>query len=228
MTSQKSKPVRRRKRGRSVDPEVLTAIEALELRGLSAKTIEESLQRDEKLAGMHIPSRRSILNIIKDLQPRDGTEPWSFVSDDGDEVRFVLDVLRDVIQISSGKRRRLSVAEAGLLKRIHQVAPDLGTFATYLTTRRYLAAGAREESTDDLDAYLAFAPWLDHMKAKTGGKARTDESPYSNGVACGWFENRHVSITQYGPVQTVTIDHDNLRSAGGLPVTNGVQTDEQA
>jgi hypothetical protein len=186
----------RRRRRRNWAPEVLFEIERLNAFGVSAPKIQEAMDRDPALNALGVPGERTIRNIIADLPSGDGSGRWSIADDDGDEIRFLLEVLRHVIQMSNGKMRNLSIAEAKVLRVIAKAAPDLEPVFAYLTARRYVAQQEKKESTFDLDAYLAFQPWVQGGEADAAEDREYVNLPaYQRGVKEGWFENRDLQFS---------------------------------
>lgn len=192
-------PTSERRRRRIYDPAVLVAIERGVAQGLTAARIEEKLKEDEGLEGKATPSARTIRDIATRLTPEDESEAWTLATDDGDETQFLLRVLRQVIWMSNGKWRQLSVAEARVLKLIRKATwdLDLDEITAYLTARRYVSLLARGESTADLDAYLAFAPWVFDQEQEDSGDGGFINAPaYQRGVAERWFENRNFQFAE--------------------------------
>lgn len=129
--------------------------------GFNAAQIQEKL-------GTHSPPDRTVRSIIQREAVEDHSGAWSLT--DGIEpitvLEDVLRVLRAIVRASEGRRSFLTKREAGYVAQLATAAPDLSPIAMFRLARLYLKRGFDKQGTEDLDVYLALAPWRDEESAK--------------------------------------------------------------
>jgi len=109
----------------------------------------------------HALSLSSIKRIVSNLKraEKPGGEPWTLIDDDTNEPAIVLETLAEVIADNEGRVVSLTADEARMVARIGRAFPDLPAIARWEIAVLYLARRATDRRTDDIDGYLAFAPW---------------------------------------------------------------------
>jgi hypothetical protein len=167
-------------RGRSVDPDVRSAIQGGGSKGLSPGEIHTALSQDPDFYG-RVPSLRTVQRILSEGRPRDTSGRWTIQSNDGDRVRVVLDALAAVIEQTRGRVNGFTKEEADWIARLDRAAPGLPPFELWRIARLYIGRLSRNEPTDDLDALLAFAPWRGELGTWTSWPR------YDNAVEAGWI-----------------------------------------
>ncbi|HUF53688.1 MAG TPA: hypothetical protein VMR52_07945 [Dehalococcoidia bacterium] len=114
-----------------------------------------------------VPSENTLRDMVKETLGRlpVGYEywaaPWSF-ADEGEaaDAALMLSMLTEMIDDSAGSYPRISRGLARWMVRVRRAAApglpagNISHFATLYLRREWTG-----ESTDDLDAFLAFAPW---------------------------------------------------------------------
>lgn len=140
-----------------IDGDIRELIEALALRGWTPASIHRHLTRQPKFRS-RAPSARTIQRIVKALSPHDPSGPWSLGDDDVDAA-LVLPTLATVIEETDGRKLQLTRAEVSWVARIRRVAPDLEPWDAYVVAVQYMLCLEYGDSTTELDAWLAFAPW---------------------------------------------------------------------
>ena len=162
---------------RRTDGDVRVEIENLGLRGWSATQVEERLLTQDEMRH-RLPSLRTIQRILRELPKADDSGEWSLASADKADAPPVLEVLREVIEQTEGRIRTLTLKEADLISKLRSAAPALSPWRTYTVARTYIRHEARGDSTEELDATLAFL----------GGGTRRDFARWSKAVAEGWVQ----------------------------------------
>jgi hypothetical protein len=135
----------------------------LALKGWSAGQIHEALERDPNTAG-RAPSRRTIERKVKEHRSDDSSGTWSLVTTTPDDAALILPVLAAIIRGTKGKVTTLTNAEAKEIVTILTACPSIDPLRAFLYARLYLARAKNNASTVDIDAYLAFMPWVDDAK----------------------------------------------------------------
>jgi len=182
----------RRRRGRPHIPdEIQVEIERLAYLEVPSAEIEKRLK--QKFGEAVAPSLRTIQRLVAKLTPTDPSSPWSLADAEGDDAELILPVLASVIEKTEGERQHLTRAEADWIERIRRAAPDLPpTVELFWLARDYILRTEREESTADIDAFLAFAPWrLGEPRQRylnALGKEWTTPSPLLDTVAADIIE----------------------------------------
>ncbi|MDA1061658.1 MAG: hypothetical protein O2895_01915 [Chloroflexi bacterium] len=106
-----------------------------------------------------VPSLRTVQRIAARARPADPSEPWSIEDSSPEDARVVLDFLAEVIEGTQGRIREVTREEAVWIVRLRCLAPPLSFAETLLLSALYRERRGAGKPTDDLDAYLAFAPW---------------------------------------------------------------------
>jgi hypothetical protein len=123
-------------------------------------TAAEMWRRHELEFGGIQASVRKISDIVKKVRESSSGEPWSWADADGPDAVLMLSMFTEMIDDSAGSYPRISRDLAHWMIRIRRAAePSLpaGNVAYFATL--YLRRQRSGEPTDDLDAFLAFAPW---------------------------------------------------------------------
>lgn len=164
----------KRKRRRLVEVDVLAEIESLAtIAGASGSAIHRTLAADERFADRELPSERTVQDIVRELDYRDDSEPWSLTSAAmPDEGALVMPVLGELIRREEVEQTHITRAEADWIVRIRRAAPDMPLFATYRFARFYLALEDSDRAdglaVGDLDAVMALRPWSDEAWTERG------------------------------------------------------------
>jgi hypothetical protein len=135
-----------------------------------ATTNEELLELAEGLAPLgldlldvlalleaKIPDERTIRRRIAERKPPDPHDPWTLAATEGDKAARLLPVLRAVLERTEGRTKGFSKATAEWIVRVRRAAPDLDPWTAYRTALAYQRRTGPD--TEDLDTFLAFAPW---------------------------------------------------------------------
>lgn len=141
---------------RRIGRDIQQYIEGGTLTGWTPPEIREALRGIPQFNG-RVPTLRTVQRIAKEFVPSDESGPWTFNEADPDDAALVLPVLAEVIERTKGHRTEMTRAVAEKVARIRRVAPDLHLWVAYSLAVAYLAKEGTK--TDDLDAFLAFAPW---------------------------------------------------------------------
>lgn len=128
--------------------------------------------RDEAIPIVELPSQRTVRRIVDEYGQILESEPWSLGdAGPGDpDPRLVIPALEGVIAHTNAKVQSITKLEARWIARILAVAPDLGGWAAYSLAHRYIAREKAEQPTNDLDAFLALAPWRDDPREEPSGR----------------------------------------------------------
>ena len=107
-----------------------------------------------------LPVLRTVQRIVRERTVEDRSGPWSRRDTPSEGVRLILDVLRTAIISGGGKVRQFTKAEAEWVLKIRMAAPNWdGMNKVWILTRLYMIREQTQADTDDLDAFLASAPW---------------------------------------------------------------------
>ena len=167
----------RRRRQRRIDAAVLDEIRALSSRPLSGGAVLRALKA--KFPPDVVPSLRTVQDVLIEMRPSDPSGPWSLPdARDSEEARLVPPVIATVVEQTGGERAHVTIAEAELVARIRSAAENLDLWAAFRLARLYLERAHKDppEQVDDLDAFLAYAPWRSEAAAVK----------YFNAVDEGW------------------------------------------
>jgi hypothetical protein len=106
-----------------------------------------------------IPTLRTLQYWAREIPSRKTSDRWSFADDNTGEPAMVLETLAAVIDYTSGAVTSFEVAEAEFIARLGRAFPDLPPLDRWQIAILYVVRLERGKPTDDIDAYLAFAPW---------------------------------------------------------------------
>ena len=109
------------------------------------------------------PSLRTVERKVNEYRGKLDSETWALEDGPADEIRHLLDAMRTSYASGQGP---LALGDATWLVRIHKAAPDLPMDKALDLARFYRARSGRDEPTADLDAYLAFCPWENGVRAR--------------------------------------------------------------
>jgi hypothetical protein len=84
--------------------------------------------------------------------------PWTLLDADKEDVSLVLDVLAHVLQETHGARSYLTNREAELVAKIRLARPTLPLNTVWYLVTTYIIREEEKMGTEDMDAFLAFAP----------------------------------------------------------------------
>ena len=120
------------------------------------------------------PNKRSIERLVKEFRYADKSQPWTVEDSYPEDAKLILEWLASF----NGFGRGLTKVEAFWHLKIQRIAPDLSFVCAGILANLYRIRTAKEASTEELDAYLGFAPW------------RGAESPerYKEMVGAGWVK----------------------------------------
>lgn len=176
----------KRNRARNIPIETDEAIRALLGKGRTASGIHKFLERHQEELGLPgpLPDVRTIQRRVKELAPADPSEPWDLLTDETGDPRLILDTLEAVIRETEGRVGTISREVAEALMRLSRAAPDLEPRQRWVLANRYVERRERDETTEDLDALLAFTPW------------RSDEhdDKYIQALTSGWIVQAPISV----------------------------------
>lgn len=142
---------------RRMNLDVLQKIEEFALQGRSAAQIHRQLDKEDGYRG-GVPTLRTVQRVVKEITPRDPSEPWS-LGDNVEGEALIVPVLAELIERTDGRRRHLTRSEATWIARIRSVAPGLALWHCYMLAVAYVRVAEMKSSTEGLDALLAYAPW---------------------------------------------------------------------
>lgn len=175
-------------RRRYLDLDVLEKIEVLALQKATPSQIYRHMEKDNRYQG-RVPTIRTIQRIVSSKKVTDPSGPWTIEDFAGEDSGLILEVLENQILITEGRVRNFSKAEANLILKIRKIAPGLHVFRVYLLAQYYRIRKENGESTEPLDAYLAFKPWRSEEAWE-----KYDEAVKKGYVAETIFRDVHVSI----------------------------------
>lgn len=152
----------------------------------------------ERTYGVQAPGYRTVQRIVAELTPKDASGPWTMSEDpDGDEAALVLPIIAAAIEMSAGKLRGVTVAQARWIVRLRRVVPELGERIVFYLAYRFVLAETTDRAgrlIEETEQWLAFAPWR-----SDAARAR-----YFRAVREGWIGNR----TAHELVERVWIESD--------------------
>ena len=100
-------------------------------------------------------STRTVERMAKEYRATDESPPWTVEDSDPEDAKLILEWLASF----NGFGKGLKKVEAFWHLKIQRIAPDLGFVRTAILANLYRIRTAKEASTEELDAYLGFAPW---------------------------------------------------------------------
>ena len=100
-------------------------------------------------------STRTVERMAKEYRASDESPPWTVEDSDPQDAKLILEWLASFNGFSKG----LTKVEAFWYLKIQRIAPDLSFVRAGILANLYRIRTAKEASTEELDAYLGFAPW---------------------------------------------------------------------
>jgi hypothetical protein len=159
---------------RRTDTDIVRTIHELASRSYRPAEIRRRLV--DRFGEAATPTDRTVENIAREVTPRDSSGDWS-PTDSDNPMPQLREVLATVIERTEGRKRHLTKREAETTGRLLAFAPDVPPWQAYVLARWYLAEREANAPTEDLDEWLAFAPWQD-------GGAR-----YERAFERGWIDD---------------------------------------
>jgi hypothetical protein len=101
------------------------------------------------------PNQRTIERFVKEFRATDKSQPWTVEDSDPQDAKLILEWLASF----NGFGKGLTKVEAFWHLKIQRIAPDLSFVRAGIVANLYRIRAANEASTEELDAYLGFAPW---------------------------------------------------------------------
>ena len=101
------------------------------------------------------PNQRTIERFVKEFRATDKSQPWTVEDSDPQDAKLILEWLASF----NGFGKGLKKVEAFWHLKIQRIAPDLSWVRAGVLANLYRIRTAKEASTEELDAYLGFAPW---------------------------------------------------------------------
>jgi hypothetical protein len=167
----------RKKRQRNMDPDLEKWIKRKARRGEEPIAIFREMERSDEWKHIeNLPILRTVQNVVKDQKIQDKTAPWSVTDEEfsPEDARLILDVLADVI-VYFGERRVFTKAEAAWVLRIRKLAQGLPFDEVWELALLYMLRDSKGESTEGLDAMLAFMPWKSKSRCENYNHAYDQE-----------------------------------------------------
>ena len=100
-------------------------------------------------------STRTVERMAKEYRAPDESPPWTVEDSDPQDAKLILEWLASF----NGFGKGLKKVEAFWHLKIQRIAPDLSWVRAGVLANLYRIRTAKEASTEELDAYLGFAPW---------------------------------------------------------------------
>jgi len=100
-------------------------------------------------------STRTVERMAKEYRAPDESPPWTVEDSDPQDAKLILEWLASF----NGFGKGLTKVEAFWHLKIQRIAPDLSFVRAGILANLYRIRTAKEASTEELDAYLGFAPW---------------------------------------------------------------------
>ena len=146
-------------RRRYIAAETQDAIEELIDGAYSPKQIEEKLHGDEEFKSLPrpLPTLRTIQRMVAEKLDESG--PWELDPTPDIDSVAAFAVLSEVIRHTEGRVSRLSRLEARWVTALVALRGELPAWEVYRLAREYILRRQQKQTTADLDAFLAFAPW---------------------------------------------------------------------
>lgn len=192
---------KRQQRKRRFPPPILTRYEELRITpGITAKAIYDALRNE--FGASNIPGERSLRDWISQDGPAPDAKPWGIGSLDSPERTAA--VIAMVRQVTPGQWWP-NEDEAWWCSQIVLSAPDVPAGAIPTLARLYWLRSATGRGTDDLDEFIAFAPW-DAERAVH----------YQAAIDAGGVHPPPVNLQEH--INTERLDHHTL-ALYGAPVS---------
>ncbi len=163
-----------------------------EIRGLAVRKFGED----------RVPTLRTIQRTVRALSREDGDAEWAPTLAPPEEARLVLPVQGAVIDYTNGRIASLTVSEAEWISRVRQMVPDLASgdedrgivwekILPWMLATEYIQRERLNQPTDDIDLYLALAPWRsDEARERYKKLANEDKIPWLD------FEDFHAVLAE--------------------------------
>ena len=154
------------------------------------------------------PNKRSIERLVKEFRYADESPPWTVEDSDPEDAKLILEWLASFNGFSKG----LTKVEAFWHLKIQRIAPDLSFVRAGILANLYRIRTAKEASTEELDAYLGFAPWR-------GAKAL---ERYKEMVGAGWvkpitmWDSMVGQVSPWGAIEAKDLDWPEPQTAQEL------------
>jgi len=149
-----------KRRRRNIDPNVYDEIHRRVREGsfTNAAELHRELQRQFPDSA---PSERTVRDIVKELTPSDASGQWQPGPDtDPEEAALVLKAIAECqIRWKDARPLKVSNDRAKWLAWLLKGWPDLDPGVALVLATDYWVRREAGDSTDDLDGFLAFAPW---------------------------------------------------------------------
>lgn len=176
-------------RGPSTPIEVKELVWEMAGRTHGPKEIHDLLNRlaarGEWPADVPLPGLRAIQQLVSKRPVLDPSAPWTVGTDQTGEPRVVLDTLAAVIELTDGRQVSIPQNVAAMLIQVSRAAPELGPIQRWVLARRYAERHQAKEATDDLDAFIAFAPWCGGVDAA---------NRYQKAILAGFVAQAPISV----------------------------------
>jgi hypothetical protein len=109
-------------------------------------------------------SDRNIQRTVARAKDGDETPPWTPISEEAaEDAGLLLPVAQEVAERTEG-RRRVTQAQARLLLWVRRLVPDMPPWIAFRLVLAYQRRSGRD--TEDLDIFIAFAPWRGEARAR--------------------------------------------------------------
>jgi hypothetical protein len=117
-------------------------------------------------SGDPIPHLRTIQRWVREMTRRKDSDEWNLGDSNILEAREVIPVLEVIIVRSRGEICTVTQQEAKWIGLIAASAPGLHKWNVWVLARLYQIREYQGARVDDLDAFLAFTPWIDAQAYK--------------------------------------------------------------
>jgi hypothetical protein len=147
------------------DPDIVGQIEVWAGDGFGPGSIREKLLGDDRFRS-RAPSLRTVSQYAGRIRKKQLSPYWN-LEDSPEGAALIMPALREKIEHSFGRERRLTVDEARWLARIRTAAPNIPIASAFVRARAmtWVNAGDEGEAEESLQAFLAYEPWTDGAKA---------------------------------------------------------------
>lgn len=175
-----TKNKRKRNRSQDIPIPMHNFIDTQTYTGKGAKQIEDHLwgldyeDKDKEMckrigleSDKDIPSYKQIqraVGKIRKIWNADTSGKWVPSDEDTphEDVRYILDVLREVIIHTDGRKTSITNNEATRVARLSKAMPSADPWLVWQVTQLYLVYESKGQNTTALDMFVAFKPWQDY------------------------------------------------------------------
>jgi hypothetical protein len=155
----------------------------------AARPTARQLEKEFSGTGHSVPAWRTIQDYINVNRPADSSDPWISWKEAAEDAAIVLPVLAEVIRLSEGRVTQITTGMGDMIVWVHTATRGrlnkqdvfLDPLATYVLAATYLARAVNGTGTEDLDAYIGFAPWWHGPKS-------IQTQAWENAVANEWIK----------------------------------------